>query len=181
MYVNATPAGRQINVTWSTALEVNNNGFEVERSTDGVNFTNLGFVQGHNNSTVTQSYAYPDNNVMPNTVYYYRLNQIDNNGNSALSYVVSAEVTGGSALTISDPMPNPAISASRIVLNSTVSMDVNVKIYSMMGQLVSNMPLTVNAGDNTINLEIGALNSGNYNAVIEAGGQSFTKSIVIAK
>jgi Secretion system C-terminal sorting domain len=181
LYVNAAPAGQQINVTWSTALEINNNGFEVERSTDGVNYTNLGFVQGHNNSTVTQSYAYADINAQANTVYYYRLNQIDNNGNSALSYVVSAEVTGGAALTISDPMPNPATSASRIMLNSTVSMDINVKIYSVMGQMVSNMPLTVNAGDNIINLEIAALNSGNYNAVIEAGNQTFIKSIIVTK
>lgn len=181
MYVNATPAGQQINVTWQTALEINNNGFEVERSTDGVNYTNIGFVQGHDNSTVAQNYNYPDNTAEPNVVYYYRLNQIDNNGNSELSYVVSAEVTGAAALTVSEPMPNPASMSSHILLNSTVAMNIDVKIYSVMGQLVSDMPLAINAGDNTVNLELASLNSGNYNAVIEAGGKSFTKSFIIVK
>jgi hypothetical protein len=50
IYVTATPQDSHISLDWATAIEINNSGFEVERSTDGANFTKMGFVAGNNNS-----------------------------------------------------------------------------------------------------------------------------------
>jgi hypothetical protein len=179
--VNATPAGESIQVSWATALEINNNGFEVQRSTDGVTFTKIAWVAGHDNSTVQENYSYNDVDVQANTVYYYRLNQIDNNGNSTLSYTVSAEVTGGASVSISELMPNPASASTRFVMSTTASQDITVKMYNMVGQLVSNQPFSLNAGDNTINLNVQSLTSGSYSAIIEAGGKSFSKMLVVSR
>ena len=61
LYITAQAEGKHhITVTWATALEINNAGFYVLRSTDGINFTSVGWVAGHDNSTVTETYAYDD-------------------------------------------------------------------------------------------------------------------------
>jgi hypothetical protein len=180
IYITAAPAVQAILVSWATALEINNNGFELQRSNDGVNFTRIGWVDGHDNSTVQQTYSYNDANVVAGTVYYYRLKQIDNNGDSTLSNIVSAEITGGAAVTVSELMPNPANNATRFVLNTAVSQDINVKLYNMAGQLVSNQPFAINAGNNVVNLNIQSLGSGDYSAIIEAGDKSFHKMLIIS-
>jgi hypothetical protein len=84
-----------IRLDWSTALEINNAGFEVERSTNGIEFTKIGWMVGHDNSTTQQVYTFDDKTVLPNTRYYYRLKQVDN-GNVAFEYskVISGMITG---------------------------------------------------------------------------------------
>ncbi len=184
LYVNATPAAQNIVVSWATALEVNNNGFEVEKSADGVNFTGIGWVKGHDNSTTQQNYSLTDINVDPNVVYYYRLNQIDNNGNSMLSDIAAAEVTAGNAdaaFDISEPMPNPASTSSRLVITTNVSQAVFVKIYSLSGQVVFEQPYSVSAGSNTVNLDVQSFASGTYSAVIQAGEKSYSKMLVVSR
>ena len=70
-----------IQVRWATASEINNREFDVERSTDGSTWTIIGLVPGNGNSTQENMYAYNDLNVVPGIPYYYRLKQIDFNGN----------------------------------------------------------------------------------------------------
>ncbi len=177
----ATPQSQAIVVKWTTAVEINNSGFNVERSNDGVNFNTVGWVAGNDNSTEMQFYTYNDNNVVAGTVYYYRLNQIDNNGNATKSFIVSAEITGATAFAISEPMPNPATVSSRINVHSSVSQDIKVKMYNMVGQLVSSQPYTVSAGDNNITFNVQSLASGSYSAVIETGEKNFSKILVVSK
>ncbi|MBL7801535.1 MAG: hypothetical protein JNL95_12520, partial [Chitinophagales bacterium] len=80
-----------IRLDWSTALEINNAGFEIERSTNGADFAKIGWVKGNDNSTSTIAYSFDDKTAQPNIRYYYRLKQIDN-GNVAFEYsnIVSA-------------------------------------------------------------------------------------------
>jgi hypothetical protein len=184
MYVNAAPAAQNIVVTWATALEINNNGFDVEKSVDGVNFTKIGWVNGHDNSTTQQNYSFTDVNVQPNVVYYYRLNQVNNNGDGTLSNLAWAEVTGTNAdvtFSISEPMPNPASVSSKFEITSSISQPLSVKLFNMMGQMVCEQPYNLNAGDNTVNLNVQPLANGTYSAVIEAGGKSFSKMIVVTR
>ncbi|MGB3153622.1 MAG: LamG-like jellyroll fold domain-containing protein [Chitinophagaceae bacterium] len=82
--INATTA----KLTWQTATELNNKGFEIQRSFDGIYFSNVGFVNGSGNSDVLKEYSTMD---MPGKTgrVYYRLKQIDLDGNSKLSNIVS--------------------------------------------------------------------------------------------
>ena len=66
-------------LNWKTATETNNNHFSIERSIDGISYNNLINVNGSDNSTVTKSYSYTDAS-FTNSVNYYRLKQVDNNG-----------------------------------------------------------------------------------------------------
>src|SRR5258706_8470510 len=79
-----------IELTWATAIEVNNSGFQVERSADGQNWAQIGWVNGNNNSTVQIDYSYNDITVAAGTRYYYRLKQIDYDGQFEYTDIVSA-------------------------------------------------------------------------------------------
>src|SRR5690606_16860319 len=87
-------AGSTVNgnvvLNWNTASETNNSGFEIQRSTDRVNFSNIAFVPGFGTTTQPRSYSYTDNSVN-NGTYYYRLKQVDYNGAFAYSDIVEVE------------------------------------------------------------------------------------------
>ena len=66
-------------MNWVTQSEINNYGFEIEKSPDGNHFTKTGFVDGAGNANSVHEYEFKDFN-MHSTVLYYRLKQIDFNG-----------------------------------------------------------------------------------------------------
>jgi hypothetical protein len=69
-----------IRLDWATALEINNDGFELQRSTDAQTWSNIAWINGNDNSTITNYYNHSDMQVAQNTAYYYRLRQVDNDG-----------------------------------------------------------------------------------------------------
>ncbi|MFC2094695.1 hypothetical protein ACFLSH_03600, partial [Bacteroidota bacterium] len=79
-----------VQLNWTTATEVNNQGFEVQRSTNN-QFTTIGFVNGSGTTTEIHNYSFTDSDVRTGT-YYYRLKQVDYNGEYAYSDVVQADV-----------------------------------------------------------------------------------------
>jgi hypothetical protein len=86
-------------LTWETATEINNAGFDVEKSTNGTHFSSMGFVKGVGNSVALNSYHFMDNNFV-NTAYY-RLKQMDNNGKTTYSAIISVQKDNGKlALTV---------------------------------------------------------------------------------
>ncbi|MFN8299883.1 MAG: T9SS type A sorting domain-containing protein [Chitinophagales bacterium] len=182
IYVNAEPKTSSIAVTWATAIEINNKGFEVQRSTDGVNFTTIGWVDGGNNSTMTLAYEYDDMNVQQNITYYYRLNQIDNDGASTFSYVVSAQIGGTTEFTVSQPMPNPAVDVTRMVVSTSAAQTVEVRVVDVTGRIVvENKNVSLSAGSNTISLDVQNIASGDYLAVVYANGKPFANHLIVTK
>ena len=77
-------------LNWITATEINNDGFEVQRSVDGINFTKIGWVEGRGNSSFDTYYQYRDVELLDINVVYYRLKQIDFDGQYEYSKIVSA-------------------------------------------------------------------------------------------
>lgn len=171
-----------IRVNWATASEINNKGFEVLRSTDGINFTNIGWVDGNGTTEDQHNYLFNDNNVQPNMVYYYRLNQIDNDGNSALTYIVNGEITEGPAITVSELSPNPTSGATRLVISNAENQVVSVRFYDVLGKVViasDNNPLPM--GTNTLDFNLRSLADATYTAVIKIGANVYSKKIVLVK
>jgi Secretion system C-terminal sorting domain len=86
-------ANNDVLLTWETATEIDNAGFDVEKSTNGAQFYSMGFVKGFGNSVASNSYNLTDNNFV-NTAYY-RLKQMDNNGKTTYSKIVSVQKDNG--------------------------------------------------------------------------------------
>ena len=96
----------EVILNWSTATEINNHIFEIQRKTENQEFHTLGYQEGHGTTTEPQYYTFVDQNVERNT-YFYRLKQIDFLGNYQYSDEVEVFVNGVLTFTLAQNYPNP--------------------------------------------------------------------------
>lgn len=173
---------KYIQVAWQTATEINNDGFEVQRSLDGFDFETIGFVKGNGNSTEKNSYSLNDENVKVDLVYYYRLKQIDFDGTYEFSLKVSASLNGVEKnMTVSLFIPNPGVSNSNI--NITVSKNSLAKIvmFNAVGQVVLHLDIPLSEGSNVLPFDLKNLPAGIYQTNIFIEDQSFSRKLNISK
>ena len=155
----ATPAGVQL--SWQTASETNNHYFAVERAADGQapSFAELGRVAGAGNSPSARRYQFTD--AAPGTMGYYRLRQVDTDGQVHYSPTVVVQATAGAPLTA---YPSPATSTLPVA-SATGG---RLQLLSARGELVRQY--TVAAGQQP--LDISSLPAGIYYLRNVATGQS---------
>jgi hypothetical protein len=77
----------KVNLKWSSGTEYNNKGFDIQRSTDGNNFSSIGWIKGSNGNS--NNYTFNDANIIMGMRYFYRLKQIDNNNRQSYSSIVN--------------------------------------------------------------------------------------------
>ena len=131
----------KVELNWSTATEVNNYGFEIERAShnrlDGLeDWSKVGFVDGHGTTNAPQNYSYTDN-IFATGAFSYRLKQIDRDG----SFRYSNEVAVTSALTANDyhlaqNFPNPFNPSTTIRFAVKSRQRASLNVYNMLGQEV---------------------------------------------
>ena len=171
-----------IRVSWTTATEINNAGFEVLRSEDGINFTNIGWVDGAGNSSTILNYNLDDNDVVANKVYYYRLRQVDYDGQSDLTNIVSAIITDNTVFVVSEFMPNPTEGTSSFTVLTSTNRDINLVVYNTLGQIISDSRLIAEGNKtNKFEINLSEMAAGTYYAVITTGEHTFNKKIVVSR
>jgi hypothetical protein len=182
LYIEANPINNAyINVRWATALEINNNGFQVERSIDGQTWAAIGWVDGHNNTTTQQNYSYDDHTVQPNVRYYYRLKQIDNDGQYEYTGIVSAIINLNITFEVKDFIPNPATNQTTLLITTTNDQSIEVDIYNGIGQKVISQRHTISKGANQLNFNVANLAAGTYTAVVSSANEVYGKKLVVLK
>ncbi|GAA4306069.1 hypothetical protein GCM10023183_20890 [Nibribacter koreensis] len=125
-----------VQLTWSTATEINNEKFLVERSTNGKTFQTIGQVKGAGNSNQLRNYGYLDATSPVGTVYY-RLKQIDFDGQFEYSKVIAVKAKAGTTATVKlNAYPNPTTGAVNLDLSGLASGKVTILVYSLDGRLV---------------------------------------------
>ncbi|MGE6219010.1 hypothetical protein ACQKCH_04220 [Nubsella zeaxanthinifaciens] len=145
-----------INLAWSTASEQNNSHFEITRSADGKAFSKIDQVAGANNSSSIKNYSYTDANPIAG-VNYYQLKQVDFDGTSALSKVVSAKAgLGTNNLTVAISANKSSIKANYNALSSGKA---TFAVYTVSGAKVSSVEQNVTAGNNQVDLAVSLGNS----------------------
>jgi hypothetical protein len=171
-----------IHLDWATALEINNDGFELQRSTDAQNWTNIAWINGNDNSTTAKFYSHNDMQVAQNITYYYRLKQIDNDGQFEYSNIVNATLTGSnSSFNVLEFVPNPTVDMTTLLISSGVSQDIKVVIYNSIGQEVQTGNHTLTVGMNQIKFDVNLLAAGTYMATVTSGNEIRTKRLVIGR
>jgi hypothetical protein len=177
---NATKIDKNnIQLAWSTASETNNNGFEIERSYDAKNFNNIGYVKGAGTSNKLNNYSFIDANANDFDVYY-RLKQIDFDGNFSYSNIVKISNTDNGTFDVVNVQPNPFDNELNIRINAISDKNIQVLIYDSKGALVSERNVNAILGLNTINIDNAhILPKGFYVLKVTQGG--ITKAIKLVK
>ena len=170
-----------IKLTWATAIEINNDGFEVERSVDGQTWTQIGWVDGHGNATTQNNYSFDDVNVVANVVYYYRLKQVDNDGVFEYTDIVSARINGDVTFSVKDFVPNPTMDKTNLIVTASKDQEITVTFYDVIGQKMMESTHEINRGGNRIEFELGKLAGGTYTAVVSSANEIYTKKVVLTK
>ncbi|MBN1348617.1 T9SS type A sorting domain-containing protein [candidate division KSB1 bacterium] len=103
----ATYLNDAVELTWATASESNNLGFEIERKAADTNFGRIGFVQGKGTTTEMQYYQFADATAEKDQTYYYRLKQIDTDGTFVYFSPVKLKVGAPIRYSLAQNYPNP--------------------------------------------------------------------------
>jgi hypothetical protein len=182
LYLTATGVNNNyIQLDWATATEINNKGFEVERSIDGENFTKIGWVEGNGTTTQKMKYSYDDKDAIPNRIYYYRLKQIDNDGQFEYTYIVSAIIREERGFEISELVPNPAQNKVNIYVSTQTEQTVKLKLTDLLGQEVMSREWLIRNGTNSLDIDLTEIPSGTYSVSLISGNAYTSKKLVITK
>jgi Secretion system C-terminal sorting domain len=145
----AANKGNRNILTWTTLTELNNKMFKIERSYDGKNFTEIGEVKGAGTTEFPRSYTFYDEG--PLSISYYRLRQIDFDGKTKPSNIVSVSLNKNSDITL---FPNPT--KDKIAFNTTAFEPNRVVVYNNLGQIVMDKTYQINE------LDVSSLPTGLY-------------------
>ncbi|MBL7777598.1 MAG: T9SS type A sorting domain-containing protein [Chitinophagales bacterium] len=182
LYLTATAIDNNyISVDWATVLEINNAGFEVQRSTDAQNWSTISWVAGNNNSTVQHTYQYKDQNVQKGIVYYYRLKQIDNDSHYEYTKIVSAILNGKNTFTVLDFVPNPTLDQTSLLITANAGTEITVEFYSGIGEKMSSGKYVLNVGVNTIPFVVHQLAAGTFTAIVTNGNEVYSKKLIVTR
>ena len=102
----ASASGTEVTLCWSTATELNNQGFEVQRKFSSNDFVTIGSVTGHGTTTSPNQYSFVDKLIDPGK-YLYRLKQIDYGGTYEYSNEIEVDVRVLDKFTLEQNYPNP--------------------------------------------------------------------------
>ncbi|MDR3610247.1 MAG: hypothetical protein P4L27_06785 [Ignavibacteriaceae bacterium] len=124
-----------VHLLWSTATEIENQGFEIQRNSNS-SWEKIGFVAGKGNSVTKNNYSYEDNNPNGNKIQY-RLKQIDNNGNFKYSNILSINIIP-EGFSIGN-YPNPFNPSTKIRYTIPSESMINLVIYNVIGEKIEEL------------------------------------------
>lgn len=150
-----------VQLDWATLQEINCDRYEIERSYDGRTFTKTGSVKGHGYTSLDMYYSFNDDvTAITGNIIYYRLRQLDIDGKSSFSKVISVRLKKSTEFSIS---PNPFSSYVNINVDFKNSETATVRVFTVSGTQVFAKNIKMNKGTNYVQLnELSTLTSGNY-------------------
>ena len=175
---------------WSTATELNNFGYEIERkvvsgqSSVG-NFEKIGFVNGQGTTTEKSEYNFTDKNLVEGK-YFYRLKQIDLGGNFEYSQIVEINWSPITAYKLEQNYPNPFNPGTTISWQSPVNAHQSLKVYDIIGnEIVTLVDEYKLAGSYKVELQSSVfshqLASGIYYYQLRIGEYFQTRKMILLK
>jgi len=188
--LTAKASGSSVIISWKTSTEVNNYGFEVERSlkTEDPEWNKIGFIPGAGNSNSPKEYSFTDdlNDASlqsQNHKIRYRLKQIDNDGTFSYSKEVEIENLLPSAFELSQNYPNPFNPSTTIRFGLPADTRVTLEVFNIIGEKVATLLNNEikSVGYYDVLFKASELSSGVYFYRLTAGEFISTKKLNIIK
>lgn len=168
-----------VQLSWQTASEINNTGFEIQRSEDGESFRPLSFVEGKGTSYELNTYEYEDRATQGGKTYYYRLKQIDYDGSFEYSKILQAKIKG-SLNVVGSFSPNPIASGTAFIdFETEKAEEWTASVFGPSGQLVHSNKLFIDEGQSRQELDFSELTAGLYFVKFENGVDRIYRKISI--
>jgi glucose/arabinose dehydrogenase len=164
---------------WSTSAETNSDHFVIERSLDGVSYTDIGTIKSTGNSSVNNVYTYSDINAVTqqgNTIYY-RLRMVDIDGSAKYSDVVSIALS--EKVEKISVVPNPIQGISKVYITVINGGTANWKVVDNSGVVVLQNNLQLKPGANSLSLDMTMLAAGIY--YLNVSGPGISQKVKLQK
>ncbi|MCK7526103.1 MAG: T9SS type A sorting domain-containing protein [Ignavibacteriales bacterium] len=181
-----------VGLNWITATELNNSGFEIQRSLSPTpslkegalgnsDWQKIGFVNGNGTSTEVHTYSFVDANPVTG-ISYYRLKQIDFDGTFDYSNIVEVVYGAVAEFALEQNYPNPFNPTTKINYSIKEKGNVELKIFDLLGSEIATL---VNEEKTPGNYEVffdaSNLSSGVYLYTIKAGSFVQTRKMLLMK
>lgn len=177
VYFTAWVRNNQAHLEWLTASELDNDRFEIERSHDARRFEKIGEVKGKGTTSLETKYQFTDRTPVEGTVYY-RLKQVDFDGQFAYSNVITVTANGLARELTTQAYPNPFRDNIKVTLMAPQAQPAAMTIYDINGREVMSRELNLDAGVNNLELQLSELRSGLYILKIVSDGMESTTRIM---
>ena len=184
---SAIQNGKYVNLTWSTATETNNRGFEVERKIIDANsnnsFVTVAFKNGAGTSSEARAYSFKDDiSSLKDAAVAYRLKQVDFDGSFQYSKEVVVNVVAPVEYNLAQNFPNPFNPSTSIKFSVEKAGMVTLKVYNTVGQEVATLVNQAKEiGTYEVNFDAKNLSSGVYFYEITAGDFTSSKKMMLIK
>jgi len=183
---SAVIQNKQVKLNWTTATELNNSGFDVERkicsgqSLTG-NFERIGFVKGAGTISESKNYSFTDKNLI-NSKYVYRLKQIDLDGTINYSNEIEVNLVPPIDYLLAQNYPNPFNPITKIRYQLPQESKVVIKVYDVLGaEVMELLSEQKEAGVYEVEFNAEGLSSGTYIYKISADNFVQTKKMILLK
>jgi len=176
---NASLKNDVVVLEWTTASEVNNDYFTIERSFDGRNFEDIAQIKGAGQSYDELSYSYIDDKAVglaAERVVYYRLKQTDFDGSYEYSDVISLELGDVTTFDIIEIFEEQ--SQIKVHFNAPSEGDVVASVFDLNGKLLQSQNYTAFDGFNEMNISTSGLQAGMYIVSLTNGGKHVSQKFV---
>lgn len=184
----AQTTGPGVVLNWSTSSELNNFGFEIQRSSRDIEYITVGFVNGNGTTTQQHSYSYTDKSAA-NGKNVYRLKQVDFDGSFQYSEVVEVVWLSSDAYMLEQNYPNPfnpstviRYSVPSVMLSEGKNLKVQLKVYDVIGTEIA---ILVDehkpAGIYEVEFTASSLSSGIYFYQLNAGNVTEIKKMILLR
>lgn len=171
-FAAAVQTDNSVELYWITAQEVNNSGFEVQRSTDGRRFETIAWIDGAGTTSEAQKYTYLDRRTEGLTEAYYRIRQVDFDGTAAFACNIQAvnfRQVGNGPVQV---FPNPAGEQVQIRWFGKKEGSTIIRLFDQRGRLVIDRVWSTLEGNNQRGLPIAELPKGIYELqLVDENGQ----------
>lgn len=171
--VNAKNSGAFLN--WSVEnQDANSSHFEIERSANGTDFTQVGMVNATSNQK--ESYSYNDANINLAGTVYYRLKMVDKDGQFAYSDIKSVQF--GNATFAVSLYPNPVQNMTKLNITLDQPQVIKVSVNNALGNVVQQFEISGQKGINEKSINLSSVPAGSYMIRIQAGQNRKTLSVI---